>query len=512
MYATLKIMGKFAIRNHLMKKLSFLFTARYLYLYALLIFVFFGTTTLRASDPLLVDAVGTSTDSNIGAGNGFVLSLPQAALSGNLIVCGITYGYSASRTLSIADNAGNTWHVAVSLNNGTTNTNAIVYASGVTAGTQKITFTFDASLTSFQAACKEAYGIATSSPVDVVSSASDVTSPTIASGSMTTTASNDLIFQYGNNYSPGNPLNIGTQLVPSITAGSGWSPIIADTFTGQFFQDFQQSTAGAITPSYTVSGSLTFSTIAVAFKTSSGAGTAPPASGIHIDHEYTVVLGNIGTIEFPSDGNFLAVTITDTANTITVSDSIPNTYTESDAVPPQPAGITWYAANATTSPTLTMNLTNAGDGWTEYVVRDVRGVATSSPLDTVVANGVLQTNYSAGATLAGPTITPTAAGELAILSQQNGCGPPQYVSTPSGVTMDSVWFTGQIDADFFDEGEGHAHFITTGTSPIPVTWVMQNTGCSGQGNWSGMAAWLFKPGSSQPAPAPPTNLKVTSVN
>ena len=511
MYATLKTMGKFASRNHLMKKLSFLFAARYLY--ALLIFVFFGTTTLRASDPLLVDAVGTSTNSNIDAGNGFVLSLPQAALSGNLIVCGITYGYSASRTISVADNAGNTWHVAVSLNNGTTNTNAIVYASGVTAGTQKITFTFDASLTSFQAACKEAYGIATSSPVDVVSSASDVKSPTIASGSMTTTASNDLIFQYGNNYSPGNPLNIETQLVPSITAGSGWSPIIADTFTGQFFQDVQQSTAGAITPSYTVSGSLTFSTVAVAFKTSGGAGTAPPASGIHIDHQYTVVLGdNSGTIEFPSDGNFLAVTITDTPNTITVSDSIPNTYTESVAIPSSPTGITWYAANATTSPTLTMNLKNSGNGFTEFVVRDVRGVATSSPLDTVAENAVNQTNYSAGTTLAGPTITPTAAGELAILSQTNGCGPPQYVSTPSGVTMDTVWFAGQVDADFFDEGEGHAHFITTGTSPISATWVMQNTGCGGQGNYAGMAAWLFKPGSSQAAPAPPTNLKVTSVN
>jgi hypothetical protein len=500
-------MEKFAIRNRPCGKLSVLITTRYLY--AVLIFVFFGTTTLWANDPLLVDAVGTATNGGVDAGNGFVINLPQAALSGNLVVCGITYGYSASRTLSIADNEGNTWHVAVTLNNGTTNTNAIVYASGVTAGTQKITFTFDSPLTSFQAACKEAYGIVTSSPVDVTSSASNRTAPNIASGSMTTTASNDLIFQYGNNYSPGNDLNVGSQLVTSLTAGSGWSPIIADTITGQFFQDFQQSTPGAITPSYTVTGSLTFSTVAVAFKTSSGAGTAPPSSGIHIDHEYTVVLqGNTnGTVEFPSDGNFLAVTNTNTPNTVTVTDSIPNTYVENEVSQPEAEGITWYATNATTSPTLAISLTNSGSGLTEFVARDIRGVATNSPLDTTAGNVLAQTDFSAGSTVAGPTITPAAAGELLILTEQNGCGPPQYVSTPSGATMDNVWFTGQVDADTFDEGEGHAHFITTGTSPISVTWVMQNTGCSGSGNFIGMAAWLFKPGSQVAAPDPPTNLQ-----
>lgn len=473
----------------------------------LLAFVLLLTTSLvRASDPLLVDAVGTSTNSGVDAGNGFVIYLPQPALAGNLIACGITYRYSASRTLTITDNEGlNTWKVAASVNGGTTLSYAIVYASGVAAGTQKITFTFDASLTSFQAACKEAYGVATSSPVDVTSSASDVSAPTIASGSMTTTSAGDLIFQYANNYSAGNDLPSLQQSVTSLTAGSGWSPIIADVQTGQFFQDIQQESPGAITPSYTVTGSATYATVAVAFKTNSSAGTAPPASGIHIDHQYTIVLegGQNATAQFPSDGNFLTVTETDTANSAGVSGS-PNTFTKNVVAAPGNEAITWYATAATTSPTLTISLNNSGDGNTEFVMRDVRGVATSSPLDTTGgAESNSQSSFAAGTTVTNSSlITPSASGELLILAMQNGCGPTQYVSSPSGVATDSVSFTGQIDADPFDEGEGHAHFITTGTSAISVTWVMQNTRCSS--NAWGVGAWLFKPGTSITQGNPPS--------
>jgi hypothetical protein len=461
---------------------------------------------VRASDPLLVDAIGTSTNSGVDAGNRFVVYLPQPALGGNLIACGITYRYSASRTLTIGDNEGsNTWNVATKANGGTTLTYAIVYAAGVAAGTQKITFTFDAALTSFQAACKEAYGVDTISPVDVTSSASNVSAPTIASGSMTTTSAGDLVFQYGNNYSAGNDLPSLQQFVTTLTAGSGWSPIIADVQTGQFFQDIQQQSAGIITPSYTVSGSATYSTVAVAFKTNGSAGTAPPLTGIHIDHQYTIVLlgGQSATVEFPSDGNFLTVTETDTSNSVAVSGST-NTFIKNEVAAPGNEAITWYATAAATSPTLTISLTNSGDGNTEFVMRDVRGVATSSPLDTTAGAEGIQSSFSAGTTITQPSlITPAASGELLILAMQNGCGPTQYVSSPSGAGNDSIWFTGQIDADPFDEGEGHAHFVTTGTSAISVTWVMQNTQC-GANAW-GVGAWLFKAIAGDP-PVPPTGL------
>jgi hypothetical protein len=486
-------------------------------LFALLLLSAIPARAQTLNDPLLVDAVGTSTNDSVDAGNGFVVYLPQAALANNLIVCGLTYDYSASRTLTITDSSGtNTWHVAVTQNNGTTNTNAIVYASGVVAGTQRLTFTFDAALNSFQAACKEAYGIATSSPLDGISSAdgsgSGITGATIASGSISTSVNGDLIFQYGNNFVQGNELNALSQLVTGFTPGTGWSPIIADVQTGQYFQDFLQSTAGSITPSYGVSSSTSFATVAAAFKTSSGVGTQSPPVGIHIDHQYTIVLGggNNATSQFPSDGNFLAVAATDTSNTMTVSDSKGNGYTRDQAGVPGDA-ILWYATGATTDSALKISLTNSGAGNTEFVLRDIRGVATSSPIDTTAFDGDLQSSFSAGTTItSAPVITPSAAGELLILAMQNGCGPPQIVSSPSGVTMDSVWFTGQIDADTFDEGEGHAHFLTTGTGQISVTWTMQNTGCSGNGNAYGVGAWLIKPGSSQGAPpAPPTNLRVT---
>ncbi len=504
-------MKKSKIRQRLTRTL--LLALKKEHVLALLILVSFGATTLKASDPLLVDAVGTSTNSGVDAGNGYVLYMPQAALSGNLLVCGITYAFSSGRSLSVTDDHSNSWQVAVS-KNGVSNTTTIVYAAGVAAGTQKITFTFDAALTSFQAACKEAYGVATSSPVDVTSSASGVGAPTISAGSMTTTTAGDLIFQYGNSSVPGNDLNSLTQFVTTLTAGSGWSPIIADVQTGQFLQDIQQANAGAITPSYTVTGASIYTSAAVAFKTSNGAGTAPPTSGIHIDHEYTIVLsgGTNASAELPSDGNFITVTDTDTSNTVTVSDSASNSYTKNVATGGGPEAITWYATNATTSPTLRVNVTNSGDGNTEYVMRDIRGVATSSPLDTVAAVDMLQSSFAAGTVMPSPplVITPAAAGELVIVAMQNGCGPTQFVNSPIGATTDSVWFNGQTDADPFDEGEGHGHFITASSSQVQVSWAMQNSRCSGNGNAVGAAAWAFKPGAGSVSgpPAPPTNLQV----
>jgi hypothetical protein len=226
--------------------------------------------TTNPADPLLVDAVGTGSNANIDSGNGFIVYLPQAALSGNAIICGMSYPYSSSRILTISDNESDTCSKAVSVNNGTADTQAIYYAANVSAGAEKITFTFDAPIYNFQVACKEAYTIASASPVDATSAAASVTGPTISAGAMTTTANNDLIVQYGN-YAAGNlPLN--TQTAVGFAPGSGWSKIIADTITGEFFQDIQQALAGSISPSYDVESSGTFGTVAAAFKTSANAG------------------------------------------------------------------------------------------------------------------------------------------------------------------------------------------------------------------------------------------------
>jgi hypothetical protein len=464
--------------------------------------------TANPADPLLVDAVGTSTNGSIDNGNGFIIYLPQAALPGNAIICGMSYPYSSSRTLTISDNASDTWTKAVSVNNGTANTQAIYYAVNVAAGAQKITFTFDSPIYNFQVACKEAYNIVADAAVDATASAANLTGPTISTGAMTTTASNDLIVQYGN-YAGAN-LPLSTQTAVGFAPGYGWSKIIADTVTGEFFQDIQQRTTGAITPGYDAESTGSFGTVAVAFKTSASAGTPPPSSGIHIDHEWTFLLFSNLTqyVDFPSDGNFLTVTVTDTANSFAVADSQQNTYSMSA---PGDLGILYYATNSTVTMAQKLSAVNTGGGTSEFVLRDIRGVATSSPIDITASVGALQTDYADGTTWTALSITPSAAGELVILTQQNGCGPPLGVTAPAGATTDSVYFTGQVDADFFDSGEGHAHYLSSGTAPISITWTMENASCGGQENYYGAAAWAIKAGTAA-APVtvnPPTGVTAT---
>ena len=415
----------------------------------------------------------------------------------------MSYPYTTSRTLTISDNEGtNTWRTAVSLNNGAASTigdftDAIIYANNIAAGTQQITFTFDAAIYDFQIACKEAYHIsAGASIVDGTSTNGGLVGPLISSGSFTTTSSGDLIFQYGQWDNSGRDLNEGSQGVTGFAAGSGWSKIDANTMTGQFFQNIQQTTAGAITPSYDVealSGGIasSFSTVAAAFETDATKGAAPPQTGIHIDHETTVAMvgGNNPTIEIPADGNFLTITATATGNTFAAHDSEQNSYTESE---PGNESALLYATASTVNVSQKIVVTNTGGNNAEFVVRDIRGVATSSPIDTTASAEGPQTSFAAGATITGAPsgLTPAASGELVIFAMQVGCGPPQYLSSPSGSVTDSVWYTGQTDADSFDYGEGHAHLFTTNTSTLSGTWVMQNTTCGA--NYWGVAAWAIK--------------------
>jgi hypothetical protein len=450
--------------------------------------------TASPADPLLVQAMGTASNSSSEAGNGIIFSLPQASLSGNTIICGLTYPYSASRTVSITDNESNTWSLAVSVNNGSSSNTQAIYYTAAAAGTLTITVTFDTTLNGLQFACKEAYNIVASSPLDGTASVADSTSSTISTGTITTTANGDLIFEYGN-YT-GHTLYSGSTLTNALVAGPGWSPIIADSVTGEFFEDIQQASAGAITPTYDAeivsSKSNAWGAVAAAFKTSSSQGTAAPSSGIHIDHIFSEVIngGSTWSIQMPADGNFLAM---DSSYTTTVTDSMQNTYTQSE-----PGGYNTSLEYAV-SPTVrlggqfvTINASSWSGDAVDVTWMDVRGVATSSPIDTTASNYQSQPSMTNGYEWAGmPTITPSAAGELVIADLPTGCGPTSGAYAPSGAITDNVYFSGMTDDDSFNEACGHAHFFNTSTAQESWTWTMENASCGS--NSSGAVAWAIKP-------------------
>jgi hypothetical protein len=452
--------------------------------------------TANPPDPLLVQAMGTGTNAGSETANGVQFSLPQAALAGNAIICGLTYPYSSSRTVSVTDNESNAWQKAVSVGSTTGDmTVALWYATNVAAGTVTITVTFDTAIYAQQFACKEAYNIVASSPLDGTASVASSTTSSVSTGSITTTANGDLVFEYGNYIAGSGGFNTGSNYANLFVAGPGWSPIIADPESGEFFEDTQQASAGSITPTYdveVVSGiSNAWGAVAAAFKTSSSQGTAPPSSGIHIDHAFSELGNEATTITFqvPFDGNFIAAAMT-TACTIT--DSLQNSYVENEPGGSGSATMFYVAAATTRLGGQIISVANCGISDDDLTWYDIRGVATTSPIDTTAYNDQTQPSLTNGYQWSGmPTITPSAIGELVIADLPTGCGPTSVASAPSGAITDNVYYSGETDASAFNEACGHAHLITTSTAQESWTWVMENASCSG--NSSGSAAWAIKP-------------------
>jgi hypothetical protein len=458
---------------------------------------------LRAAnppDPLLVQAVGTGTNAGSEKANGVQFSLPQATLSGNAIICGLTYPYSSGRTVSVSDNKSNSWSQAVSVGSTTNDmTVALWYATNVAAGTLTIAVTFDSTIYGQQFACKEAYNVVASSPLDGTASVASSTTNTVSTGSITTTANGDLIFEYGN-YIGYAPLNTASNYANVFIAGAGWSPIVADPESGEFFEDIQQTSAGSITPTYDVEvasgNSNSWGAVAAAFKTSSSQGTAPPSSGIHIDHAFSELGNEATTVTFqiPFDGNFIAAT---TTLGCTIADSLQNSYTENE---PGGAGsaILYYVAKAKTRlGGQIINVTNCGMSDDDFTWYDVRGAAILSPIDTTAYNDQSQPSMTNGYQWSGmPTITPSATGELVLADLPTGCGPTSGASAPSGAVTDNVYYSGETDLSSFNEACGKAHLITTSTAQESWTWTMENASCGA--NSSGSAAWAIKV-----LPAPP---------
>lgn len=445
------------------------------------------------ADPLLVDAVGTSCDcgDTQPAGNDWVVYFPQPVLSGNAMVCGLVYDHGATLS-SVSDSTGgsNTWTVDKTAS-GTNNDVAIVRLSGMTAGTSWAQFHFGSTLSNYelQIECKEAYHIKATSPVDVSSaSAASAAGPNAAVPSMTTTVDNDLIFEVTGDDINAGIINIVDQAQTSaaIAPMAGWSPIILDTTTGMCFQDIQQTTHGAIVPTCDEESTSNFSAVAVAYKTDNAQGTAPPATGLHIDHQYTFTIYQptfaSKTVNFPADGNSIFVSNTANGITPTISDSYQDTITSSLL---GSGGIVnlFYTTNTTVDPSYSFSMAvDATSAVYEFVMYDMRGVKTTSPIgcQSPVTGSGSQSVFTAGTTITNiPSgFSPCAANDILLWAMTNGCGPTQASTSPSNSVTDTIYYVGQADGSRLDFGEGHSHYVTTGTSAVHFDTTMQNLACS----------------------------------
>ncbi len=270
-----------------------------------------------------------ATDNGSSTSSTVVVTLSGVA-SGHLLTCSLTYGNPGGTSLSVSDNVNGAWSVATAahFNSVIGQTTAQFYLANSKAGTATITGV-PASAGEYGAMnCQEWSGVATSSPLDQTMQ-QDGTTPNPSSGSVTTTASGELILgDLENGYSP--------------TAGTGFSLIDSDTSAGTgtgLNTEYQiQASAGSIAATWTLApASWTAQT--ATFKAASGAGgTSPsitslsPTSGL-IGTSVTITGTNFGATQGTSVVKFNGTAATVTSwNATSITATVPTGATTGNVV------------------------------------------------------------------------------------------------------------------------------------------------------------------------------------
>ena len=461
---------------------------------------------LVAGTPTLVQHIASSTNP-IGisgnAGNNFRFSLPNPVGAGNCLVLGISYGWSASRTVSITDDNGNVWPAtpAVTVTDRGNLISSIFVLPNAHPGPTQVTVHFDSSLYNFQYALSEFYGVATASPVNGTSASSSTATikgtTTLSSGSFTPAQNNDaaggnLIWTYFASNSDGS-----SHTVTNWSAGPGFQSLHSDI--GWHDQGMPtasqyavQATQGTINPSISVTatGADTYNAVSVALK-AAPAGTAPSRDGIRIVRQNISSLGNFSgvtswTVQFPCVGNLLVLTTPQASvmKTTSVTDTAGNLWVKyaPDNEDPQ----IWYVANATPDPNLkiTFHMSSAPTGAQSALMYDIVG-ADANPVD---ARGEkLNATVTSSHLVDSPVITPGSANGLTIAAVTLGQGPISQLDSgaPPGAVFDYVYYSNEIDTDLMDNADGRAHFYNTDTTTEHWNWLL--VGPTSNNNYASVA-------------------------
>lgn len=200
--------------------------------------------------------------------------LPNAVLSGNAVI-GAFQSSTGSATFVVSDDQGGTYTMVQNTVDGTNGAQHwFFYRLNVTNAPTTITITPDSSDGYISGWCSEWYNIASASAVDVNSGQTDATS-TYTPGSVTTTATDDLILTY---ISESNVDMYGTnQVVASFTTPTNFLLLAADRWIGEAVAWRVQAAVAATNPAWATGTARTYIVSQVAFKNATQ-GTAPTAT------------------------------------------------------------------------------------------------------------------------------------------------------------------------------------------------------------------------------------------
>jgi hypothetical protein len=423
--------------------------------------------------------------------------LPNPTTAGNTVVVGFTF--NGNPTPSVHDDQGDAYSVQVNYyDSADTQSIGIATAFNIVAGARVVSVCFSADPGGYTQPMATEFDNVVG--IDGSGSGSQGTGTSVASGSLTPSVTGDLAYQVAFSLSVNQS---------SFTAGSqsniSWSLLSADILDGWSAQYGLYNSTAAINPTLSMGTSQKWISAGVLLKTGSSGGVPSGMRIVHLVHEnvpYHTDAGGTGNpfpnptiVQFPSTGNLLVAMIGGgyLACTVTsVADNNGNAWAQAGPTEIQAGNdVTqaYYAGNATTSGNLflTVNWT-ATDGDFTFFLYDITGAA-ASPLDT--ATGATGAQSNAGNLTMPYTITPAGAGELVfaevIWDYNTGAG------MGSGWLFDTNTFDGESESgpEPIDQNNGWGHYITTGTSPVSVSWIPMYAGLP-VGNWSSVAV-AFKP-------------------
>ena len=459
----------------------------------------------RAQTPKLVHSKSLSTTGETG--NGFKIqyggAMGTGTLASNLLTLRMTYPHG-STVSSISDNKSSTYTLGTSADSGAWVT-ALYYVPGAAAGITQISVNFSQSVADWHGAVQEYSGVATSAPVDGTCSSHTATPATVqCSAPIVTGTSGDLIVA-STMLVGGLGANLCGNTSSSIAPGGSFVLDAADPYCGDADEEFVQSAAGSMTPSFSISGNTNaFNIVAMAFN-AAAAGTNP--SGMYILHQETVQIDESTSSElnyFVSSGNLLVASVDDGnmnsgGNVVTIDTCSPsNTWTKRS-----PSGTNAPQMFFIASPSASTNMhcivhSGMPSDTTLLVVYDVVGAA-SSPED--VDSPYFSNN---GTIVAGPNLTPTTQPGIAFAVENTGLGPSSGVG--AGFIYDNTPYSGETDSSRLNNGDGWQHVFYSSIAPLAFSWNQVNSS-------SAMATFgiAFKAGAITARPAAPSNLRVTSV-
>ncbi len=475
-----------------------------------------------AQTPTLVQHVSCPNSGGAGSGIGGAISgspvyscpLPEPTQAGNAIILGLISNNSGNPTWTVSDDKSNSWNLATSTTDSRGNIVAVYYALNVAAGTRMLSVgTSAATQGNLAVSASEYYNVASSAAVDAKSCNAGGNSTSISAGSITPSASGDLLWQWA--------ATSNTSSVSSFTAGSqsniAWQLNGTDIDDGDATQAGVYTSTAAIVPTFSSGSSQPFDSCVVALKAAS-AGNAPTKAFriVHMLHEQeTASAPSTYPVEMPTSGNLVVLSFISGGNAITGINSVPaNNWAATGAAissGQQATSQIYYAANASSSNSMTLSINQNGTmTGSTFMLYDFVGAA-ASPFD--VDSGGLEGDQKSAVnslTSCSNCFTPSAANEAIIGNIGNAWCTATALTAPSGGLFDVAVYTGNSvnGPESVDQNNGWFHYYSTSASPITVTWTYL-CGDDAEGVWTGRLA-AFKPGS-QNQPAPPTGLTGTVV-